>query len=479
VAAEKLKATGSMLGAGASAVGDGLGKALNPLGIGPLMTDPAPTVLPAASGTLDSARDLSLMQAWRAALANDPTLRAAQAAAAAGRERVPQAQSQLLPSVQLGASRFMNFSDRNSLNFLGQPQTTSENYFSDNTTLSFRQPLFRQQQQAQLRQSRHVVQDVEATLQRETQNLAVRVAGAYFETMLARDQVALVAAQKTFLLAQMDAAQKSLERGTGTRTDVDETRARLDLNRAQELEALQQVDLARRQLQSLVNRPFGEIARLDPSRLNLSAPVPASVDEWIQRALESSPELLSVKAQRNAAREEIVKSRAGHLPTLDLMVQVQRSRSENANSPQTGYTNNSIGLQFNMPLFSGGYQSSVERQSLAEYERLGELLEALKLDLGVRVHKEFRGVTEGISRIQALEVAARSADVAVDSARKSFTAGTRTSLDVLNAEQQRVQVLRDLAQARYMMLMSTVRLQALTGGVDEESMARMAVATGH
>jgi TolC family type I secretion outer membrane protein len=477
VAAGKLKATGSMLGEGAVAVGDSIGKALNPLGVGPLMADPTPTVLPAAAGVLDASRPLGLMQAWRAAQANDPSLRAAQAAAAAGRERVPQAQSQLLPSIQLGASRFRNFSDRESQDFLGQAQTISERYFSDNTTLSFRQPLFRQQQQAALRQSRHLVQEVEASLQRERQNLAVKVAGAYFETMLARDQVGLVASQKTFLLAQMDAAQKSFERGTGTRTDVDETRARLDLNRAQELEALQQVDLARRQLQSLVNRPFGEIARLDPQRLSLAPPTPASVDEWIARALESSPEILAIKAQRLAAREEIVKARAGHLPTLDLVAQVQRSRSENANSPQTGYTNNSIGLQFNMPLFSGGYQTSVERQTLAEHERLGELLEALQLDLGVRVHREFRGVTEGISRIHALEVAVRSADVAVDSARKSFTAGTRTTLDVLNAEQQRVQVLRDLAQARYMTLMSMVRLQALTGGVDETSMALVAAAT--
>jgi outer membrane protein/protease secretion system outer membrane protein len=105
-------------------------------------------------------------------------------------------------------------------------------------------------------------------------------------------------------------------------------------------------------------------------------------------------------------------------------------------------------------------------------------MEALRLDLGIRVHREHRGITEGIARVRALEVAVRSADVAVDSARKSVQAGTRTVVDVLNAEQQRMQVLRDLAQARYMTLMATVKLEALAGRVDEGLMARVGVALG-
>ena len=315
-------------------------------------------------------------------------------------------------------------------------------------------------------------------LARETQNLGVRVTGIYLEALLSRDQLALVQAQKTFLTTQLDAARKGLAAGTGTRTYVDEVQARLDLNRAQELEAMQQVELSRRQVQALVNRPVGELARLDPARLSLQGPWPVSVDEWVAMAVASSPEVRSLQAQRDASREEMAKARAGHLPTLDLVAQVQRSRSENFNAPQSGYVNGSVGLQLNVPIYQGGYVDSVSRQAQAEYLRAGELIEALRLDLGIRVHKEHRGITEGIVRVQALEVAVRSADVAVDSARKSVIGGTRTVLDVLNAEQQRVQVLRDLAQARYMTLMATVRLEALAGRVDEGLMARVGAALG-
>ncbi|MDD2811736.1 TolC family protein, partial [Rhodoferax sp.] len=96
-----------------------------------------------------------------------------------------------------------------------------------------------------------------------------------------------------------------------------------------------------------------------------------------------------------------------------------------------------------------------------------QTLEAGKRDLGMRVYKEFRGMTENMPKIKALEQALRSADQLVLSSRKSFQAGSRTVLDILNAEQQRVVVLRDLAQARYMYLISKIRLLALVGGADE------------
>ena len=421
----------------------------------------------------DALQPLTLLQAWRAAQANDPTLRAAQAAAAVGRERVPQAQAQLRPSLQVSTNQIQNDSQREALDYFGKLGQTHETYVSNSTTLSLRQALYRPQFMAALRQAGHVVANAEAVLLRETQSLAVRLAGAYFDVLLARDQLALVAAQTRFLETQLDAAGKSFTRGTGTRTDVDETRARVDLNRAQQLEARQQVELTRRQLMAMLNQPFGELARLGPLRFDHADLVATGLDEWLDAAAQASPDLLAQQALLEAAREEIARTQAAHLPTLDLVAQVQDSRSENATSPQTGYRNKSFGVQLNVPLYSGGYASSAQRQALADYERQGALLEASRHVLGVRVYKEFRGATEGVARVKALEVAVQSADVALDSARKSLAAGVRTTVDVLNAEQLRVQSLRDLAQARYNMLMASVRLHALANRVDEAMMAKL------
>jgi outer membrane protein/protease secretion system outer membrane protein len=132
-----------------------------------------------------------------------------------------------------------------------------------------------------------------------------------------------------------------------------------------------------------------------------------------------------------------------------------------------------MGFQVNVPLYSGGYVNSVTRQVSAELERLEESLSALRADIGVRVHREYRGVIEGRARVEALEVAVRSAEVALDSARKSMAAGVRTQVDVLNAEQQLSQARRDLSESRYAMLAAMVRLRSLAGESDETLMARL------
>ncbi len=411
---------------------------------------------------------LDLSQAYQAALEQDASLRAVRAATDAKRERLPQARAQLLPNLSASASRNQNRLERTTPNFLGEAVTTQERYGSSSESLTLRQPLFRKLQMADYRQAQAQVDDANAVLEKELQNLAVRVSTAYFEALLAEEQLALVLAQKLAYATQLDAARKRFAGGAGTRTDVDEAQAALDLNFAQELEARQNMDYTRRQLQTLTNQPVDKLAPLDAAKLRLVQPAPARVEDWTERAELSSPEIQSLKAQVEAARQEVEKARAGHYPTLDAIAQWSRSNSENVNSVNTRYTNRSVGVQLNVPLYSGGYVNSTVRQALADQERAEQALEATRRDLGVRVHREYRGVTEGVLRVRALEQAVRSAEQVVISNRRSFEAGSRTLVDTLNAEQQKVSAQRDLAQARYMYLVSRVKLQALAGGPKTE-----------
>ena len=151
------------------------------------------------------------------------------------------------------------------------------------------------------------------------------------------------------------------------------------------------------------------------------------------------------------------------MPTLDAVAQWSNSGSENITRINSRYENKTLGLQLNIPLYSGGYVNSTIRQAVAEQTRAEETLEALRRDLGVRVHKEYRGVSEGVMRVRALEQAVRSAEQMMRSTEMSLKAGSRTQLDVLNAQQQLTLALRDLAQARYVYLISKVRLASLVG----------------
>jgi TolC family type I secretion outer membrane protein len=315
----------------------------------------------------------------------------------------------------------------------------------------------------QFEQAKSIVEEAEANLEKELQNLVVRVAGAYFEALLADEQLELVLAQKTTFSAMLDAAQKAIVAGSGTRTDIDDARSRLDMAVAQELEARQNQDLTKRQLQLLINQPVTKLAALNVGALKLVLPEPDNVNMWTQKAEEASPEIKSLRARLEASKREVSKAQAGHLPTLDAIAQWSNSGSENITRINSRYETKSVGIQLSIPLYSGGYVSSTIRQAVAEQIRAEETLEALRRDLGVRVHKEFRGMTEGVLRVRALEQAVRSAEQMMRSTQMSLKAGTRTQLDVLNAQQQYTLALRDLAQARFVYLMSKVKLSALAG----------------
>lgn len=409
------------------------------------------------------AQAMSLLDAYQTALEQDSTIRSARAALDVGRERLPQARSQLLPSVSANVARNSNKLTTTSTNLLGQESSTNDDYFSDNKTLSLRQPLFNLQRFFQYKQAQDVVNEAEATFERDVQSLTVRVGGAYLEALLSAEQLKLVLVQKQQYLTVLDAAKKALVAGTGTRTDIDEAQSRLDMALAQELEARQNEDYTRRQLEILLNRPVNQLNQLKVTGLQDLPPLAHALDVWVDKALVQSPEVKAMEARLEAANKEIQKARAGHAPTLDAVLQWSNSGSENVSRLNSRFENKAIGFQLAVPLYQGGYVSSLERQAAADKLRQQEALEALRRDLGLRVHREYRGVTEGVLKIRALEQAFRSGTQLLDSTRKSVQAGVRSQLDVLNAEQQLATTQRDLVQARYMYLIARLRLYSLSG----------------
>lgn len=414
------------------------------------------------SSAASSVWALDLQQSYDAALRNDATIRAARAQADASRERLPQARAQLLPNISVNASRNYNDLTTDTMS-AGRPLTLENEYYSSSKSLSVRQALYRPVQFAALEQAKALMADANAVLEYTEQSLVVRVGESYFNALLATDQVSLIAAQKVSYSEQLKAAIKGFEAGTGTRTDVDEAQARLDMTVAQELEALQNRDLARRRLEVLTGEPLGELARLDPRLFQPEVLKPYEVHDWILRAEGASPELQALRAQVDAAQAEIDKAQAGHKPTLDAVAQWSKTSSDSVTSINSRYDQKSVGLQLTVPLYSGGYVNSTVRQAVAAHVQAQEKLEAARLDLGVRVHEQFRILAEGVLKISALEQSVRSAEQVVVSNRKSFAAGSRTTLDVLNAEQQRTLALRDLAQARYNYLLAQVHLHSLAG----------------
>lgn len=413
----------------------------------------------------------NLIQIYDAAQLQEPTLAAARAGTDAERERLPQAKSQFYPNLSASFSKTHNNLSSTSPNFLGVETTRDTTYPSSSKNITLRQPLYRPQILSQYQQAQSQVRDAEALLQQEEQNLAVRVTSAYFEALLAKDQLQLLNAAKSQLETQLDAARKIYASGAGTRTDVDEAIARLDMNQAQLLEARQHVAYTRQQLQALADLPLDELASLDTTRFQPEAPQPAALQDWIDRANATNPQLIALQARLESTQHEISKAAAGHKPTLDAVAQWSDSDSDSVTNLNTRYLNRTVGVQLSVPLFAGGYVNASVRQAQANVMRAEKTLEAARRDIAVRVHQEYRTITESVAKIQALTQALQSAEQMLTSTQKSFQAGSRTLLDIANAQQQKMVVLRDLAQARYLHLIAKVRLMALVGGADGNTIA--------
>lgn len=421
-------------------------------------------------GGVSAAQALDLVQSYRLALANDATFQAALAANQAGHEAVPQALAQLLPNLSASGSRSKNTTNSDTPGYLGQRYLSTSDYTSASSTLALRQPLYRKYNFALYDQAKSQEKNADAVLDKDRQDLLVRLSGAYFEALMAQEQLALVLAQKDAYGAQLQSAKRSFTAGAGTRTDIDDAQARYDMSVAQELEARQNVGYTRRQLQVIVNQPVEQLALLDAKRMELLPPVPANPDEWIARGEENNAELRALQANIEWAQQELEKAKAGHYPTVDLFVQRSKSESDTNYTINSQYLTTAVGVQFNIPIWSGGYVNSQMRQAVANLEKVRQQYEARRREVGQQVRKEFQNVAEGVLKVKALEQAERSADQAVFSNQKGFQAGTRTQIDILNAQQQRMNVRRDLAQARYQYLQARVRLQGLMNSLNEDEM---------
>jgi len=414
-----------------------------------------------------------LLDAYRDTLANDANFQAARSAVAAAREALPQAVAGLLPVVSASTQRTQNETVNRQRLFSGGTLDSRSDYRAESGAISLRQPLYRKYNWAQLSLAEAQVAAAEAAFEKDRQDAGLRVAGAYFDVLLAQAQVRALQSQLEALEEQQKLATRALEAGSGTRTDIDETRARALQAKAALLDANNTLDNNRRAFAALVGTSPPALADIVPARLGLAPPEPAALEPWLQQMEAANPELATLRRQVEVAGQDIERQRAGHFPTLDLIAARQYGVSENNISINTSYFTSYIGMQLAVPIFSGGGVNAAVRQAEANRDKARHLLEAGRQRLGVNTQKFFYSVAQGVEKVQAYDAALQSAGQALLSMRKGTLAGTHTRVDVLNALQRVAEAERALAQVRYDFLVSRLQLAAVTGQLDDDLFARI------
>lgn len=372
--------------------------------------------------------------------------------------RAEQARAGILP--QAGLSAGANWGN---VDTAGMGSSRSVN--NQNVTLSASQPLYRPANTLAYQQGQLSVDVARAQLEAAEQDLVLRTTSAYFDVLAAIDTLAFVQAQKSAVSEQLASAKRNFEVGTTTITDSREAQARFDLVLAQEIAAENDLRVKRLALDQLVGKN-GVMPRPLAVPVALPAISPADPEAWVAQAETSHPTILQATQGLEIAKLETRKAEAGHKPTLDLVGQYQVARGPSTMFPTAGNvrTNTaSVGVQFNMPLFAGYAIQNRVKETLALEEKARTDLEAARRGVTQATRSAYFGVLSGQGQVKALEAAEASSQSALEANQLGYQVGVRINIDVLNAQSQLFQTKRDLAQARYNVLLGQLRLKQASG----------------
>ncbi len=408
---------------------------------------------------------LGLMQAYDAALQNDPVYRAAVSENQAGQQFKVLGRAGLLPNAQLNYGTANNKAEITQPDMFGNPATTKPDYRSSSNSLSVRQTLFNLDALARYRQGLAQTDYSDAQFSSRNQDLIIRVMMAYADAKYAEDQLALYSAQRDALAEQRLVNDKMFQNGEGTRTDMLETQAKLDVAEAQVIEAGDNLSVSRNTLAVMIGRDVTSLDGLAPDFKVMLVPL-QSIEEWKAIAGKNNAELAAGRFAEEIAEQEISKARSGHAPRLDLNLSVSRNNSESVTSYKQDSTVRSIGVQLVVPLYSGGAVNAQSRQAVANRDKARSDLETTRNKVMIELYKQIGPAQNSVAKMDALQKSVNSATLLVRATRESVKGGVRINLDVLNAQQQLVVAKRDLAQARYSYLLSFLKLRVAAGTLD-------------
>ena len=411
----------------------------------------------AAAPMAAGAQALDLAAAYRLATESDPTFLAAVAERDAALEEVAIAQAALLPNVSLGTSGALVRDD------IDRPPlpSTQDTYSTLSLSLDVVHPLYQPDRTIRLGQARTNEEKAEIDYAAQAQQLIERVVERYFGVLEAGDDFRFAQTNREAIGQQLRQAQQRFEVGLVAITDVEEAKSRFDLASARAIEAENALGNAREAMREVIGEYPEALATLG-EEIPLAVPYPADIDEWTRTALERNLPVQSASFAVAVAKDAIRLAGAGTRPTLDLFGRAEASDVNRKPGEQQQHST-SVGLRLTWPIYTGGRAPADTRQARARHRAAVHAQERARREAARQTRQAYLGVESAIARVGALRQAVVSSQSALDAVEAGFQVGTRTSVDVLDAQRDLFQAQNDLAAARYDYIRNALGLRLAAG----------------
>ena len=442
---------------------------------------------------IDNGNAASLLDVYEQALVNDPRIKEAFANKEAIIEAKPQARSFILPQLSGSASFSDNDSDGQStfqqkiINPINGEEvviTNNTDFLQESETLQWdvtlRQAIFDYGSWMNLRKPNKTVAQAEIDYLAAEQDLIIRVANAYFNVLAAEDTLEAEQAARQAIEKQLDQAQKRFDVGLIAITDVQEAQAAYDQSIANEITSKRNLATAKESLRAITDSYPGQLNKPD-NNLPLIMPNPQSESDWVETSLEQNLSYLSAQVGVEIAKSEIKVQRSGHLPTIGIQASKRdidtdsfRSDSGSEFTPADNENiNEGVGVQLNLPLYSGGQVTSRVRQAVARHRASKEKLERVARETTRIARDSYLGVISGIATVKALQQSVKSSATALQATEAGYEVGTKTTVDVLDARRRLYSSQKNLAISKYDYLKNILQLKQAAGTLTQSDLEQI------
>jgi outer membrane protein len=407
------------------------------------------------------AESKGLSDIYSLAVANDPSLRAQAAIKDSSVFRAEQI------SAGDGLSIDASTSVKRTENF-----KTSDGYKTGSATLTFKMPLIDRGLEAQIKGEDASARRAAANFDSYNQTYIVKVAELYFRVLSAQQDLSAANAEVQAYERQLEQAQERLAVGIGTRVDVDQARARLDLAQVGLISDDVALETARSDLQQLINTAVPELADLSANYL---VDAQRSLSEDLQIFVDKHPKVISQEEayQSELANLEEARSETSAEINLSSIFSLSDTSGSKTASTNTSSRNNVLAVTLLMPLYNNGVSDAKVAVAQADAYRSQADLERVKREVSSGMRVAYRNLEASLRTVEARRLAIVSAASRVEATEAAYAVGSGDIVEVLIAKKDLFAAERDFAKARYTYVIRQLEFDQAIGDLSESAITRI------
>lgn len=417
------------------------------------------------TANLSYADSLSIEDAYRLALTYDAQYAAVRANNLGQHDEIDLAKSAFFPKAGLSISQGRSYQDA----VISNGPSKGRAYTTQNINLSVRQPIYNKAVMATYDSAKANAESSDAALEKEKSNLFLRLTSAYLSVLSAIDNIHHSKQLKKAAEMQLESANSRYKNGQGTITEISESLAQKDNAIAEELIWLNAYEDSKHRLEMIIGQYPTKLYLLDAAKIKKSIPDPQTLDEWISLGLDNSFEIKAAAKQVEVATYDLEKRKAGHYPTVDLVLSQIKSESDTNFSVGNTYDTTSLTVQGNLPIYSGGFVVASVEQGEHRLQEARNKLDQKTREVTSNIRKFYSACNNGIAQMTAKENLVKAGEGALNGTIKGFENGFRTNVEVLNAQEKLYKSEVDLSTVRYDFVTNLISLLDATGTLGQNT----------